>query len=185
MGQSTIILGSGPSLRNAGRGREIMLFDNIIRLSQTLYWQNKEDYGDRTDYVVVTQQNIGDILNCHVNEATVWIWTRPGWLDEKTVFDRIGKFHPQLCYETDMWAGRFAELDARGYKSERDPNPIFSSGLAAIIIAMERLDQDKIITAGFDEFWHDDMGNFHDWNMERVLLDEIAAKHRVTVQEWD
>lgn len=176
MGTSTIIFGG--SSGGYPPGCDPMIFDNRIKLSQHLRHQDVVP-----THVLATQQMSNDIL-IYQPEGVVWIWSRPGWWDDSFISQRLKKFDPVFCHETDVWAEKFKSYSPRGYISSRCPDPIFSSGLAAVIIAAERIGSD-ITTCGFDGFWHDDMGVFHDWAAERLMLADIEKHYGIKVSEWD
>jgi hypothetical protein len=181
---TTIILGHGPSLRSAGRGHDISLFDNIIKFSHGLRWQSPRNYARRVDYLLVSQQNLADIAIQHSQAKDNWIWTRPGWWDEEMIERRCGPYPYTICKETDKWAQRFKDLGATKFVSERDPNPIFSSGVAALIISCEQLKAPSVVMAGFDDFVNGNQDGKHDIDVEKRLIEEIMHHYNMEVLFW-
>lgn len=191
----TLIVGHGPSLKGKGRGKEIDLL-TVVRFGDGLYWQTPEDYGTRTDYILTIDQNVADLLNNRVVPKETWVFGRPGVRDEEFILERIKRFNPHICTETDPWLKRFKEIGAKGYCSRRFPDdPHFSQGLAAIIMAAERLHTD-ILLGGFDNLLsgsndgfksfaaHDGFNTFHDFEAEHKLMREIESHYGVRVIGW-
>lgn len=187
----TLIVGHGPSLR-AGRGKDIDLH-TVVRFGDGLYWQTPEHYGTRTDYILTIDQNVADLLNNRVVPRETWVFGRPGVRDEEFIMQRIRGYNPYICTETDPWLKRFKEIGAKGYRSRRYPDdPHFSQGLAAIIMAAERLKSD-ILLGGFDNLLsgsnasyksyaaYDGFHTYHDFEKEHELLQEIKKHYGVEI----
>lgn len=179
MGTPTLIIGDSSLAEESGC--DPLFFDNRIVLSQHLRNYSTMYYAT---HVVATQQQSKDI-NVFKPKAVIWVWSRPGWMKEaeESLSLRLKRFDYVFCYETDNWVTVFECLGARGYMSKRVSTPIFSSGMAAIIIAAHRLGED-IVTLGFNDFWNSDLGLLHDWPVERELLRKVESHYNIKVKEW-
>jgi len=194
-----IIIGHGPGIRGAKRGNEIDQFRAIIRFGDGFYWQTPEDYGWQTDYVLSGDQRIADIITNCPQAKEVWVYGRPDYRDEALIMRRLKGYRPYVCRETDGWLQRFKEIGAKGYCSQRCPeDPHFSQGLAAIIMAAERLEEKHICLAGFKNLLAGDNGDYdaetnrghtiisyHDFEAERRLLDEIIDHYGLEIGDFN
>jgi hypothetical protein len=187
---NVLIIGHGPGLKGAKRGAEIDGHESVIRFGDSGYWQTPEDYGTRTDYLLTGDQRIADVINVGTVPRETWVYGRPDFRDEKFIPERLRKFNPVICTETDPWLIRFRELGATGYSTERAPDPHFSQGMAAIIMAADRLRAKEINLMGFQALLAGENAGYesgtnrgaiiraqHDFATERKLLNEIKEHY--------
>lgn len=190
-----IIVGHGPGI-GQGRGKEIDSHDIVIRFADYFYNRRDKDFGTKTTYLMTIDQKMADVLNNNVMpEIETWVFGRPGWTTQEQAIQRIGKFKPYVCTETNQWLKRFKEIGAKGYISKRVPDqPHFSQGLAAIIMAGAKLKPDVLTLAGFDNLIEGKNGNYealtnnrtinsyHDFEAENILMEEIATYYEFEVR---
>jgi hypothetical protein len=197
-----VIVGHGPELRNAGKGKEIDGFDVVVRFGDSFYFQDEENYGRKADYVLCCDQRIADLhilaeRGIKLNPIQTWVYGRPGFREPKFIMERIKQYNPYVCTETDRWGVRFKELGATGYSSVRCADPHFSSGLAAIIMVAEKLKPRTIHLPGFEAVLNGDGENYdsgvnrgavlkaeHDFYTEKIMLEEIKAHYGFEVDPW-
>jgi hypothetical protein len=197
-----VIVGHGPELRNAGKGKEIDGFDVVVRFGDSFYFQDEENYGHKADYVLCCDQRIADMhilaeRGIKMSPIQTWVYGRPGFRDAKFIMERIKQYNPYVCIETDPWELRFKELGATGYSSARCADPHFSSGLAAIIMVAEKLKPEVIHLPGFEAVLNGDSENYdsgvnrgavlkaeHDFRVENIMLEEIKAHYGFKVEPW-
>ena len=193
---AVLIVGHGPGLTGQNRGREIDAHDIVIRFGDSGYYQKADDYGVKTDYILSGDQRIADVINIGRVPRETWVYGRPGFRDEALILSRLRKFNPVICTATDPWLKRFKELGATGYSTERAPDPHFSQGMAAIIMAADRLGAKEVKLMGFQALLSGDSGNYasgvnrgrviraqHDFAAERKLLDEIVTHYGLKVTD--
>lgn len=186
---TVLIVGHGPSLRNAARGSEIDTH-TVVRLKQFTRFHDIKDYGTKTDYLCASTEAALGMLKTTATPKEYWLYPKRGEYN-KSIHDSFkGKPHVVPLDETEIWNGKFKK--ETGYKKEdgaRGRN--ISTGLAAIVIAASRLKPEKIVLAGFDTLLdpaikyesvynpgtqHDQM---HFWAIENNLLKEISTHYKV------
>ena len=206
-----MVIGHGPSLKDAGLGKKIDEFDGyIIRLTNRK-WQTFEDYGTRTDYVCAAHE-VKRLSICFVesipNIAT-WIYAHKSKGLSET--RRLIAEHPErkfiICRkEITPWVQRSKNL----LQEYREKTPAdergrfikhFSQGLGAIIIAVQRLDLNEILVLGCDNLLKGTTDGFfsyacldicnqprsqieHHYGNERIILNEVLTKYNVTLVEF-
>jgi hypothetical protein len=158
-----IIIGHGPSIKNARLGGLIDNFDGyIIRLTNRS-WQNSLDYGTKVDYVCASSEfkRLHLVFEESKAKYETWIYAHKSkGLKElkKTVIGELKSsgFDPVICRkEVIPWLGRYKEIYGK-YREETPRNKSrkflkhFSQGLAAIIIAIQRLEIEELLLLGFD-----------------------------------
>lgn len=183
--KTVVIVGHGPSLKGAGLGSKIDSFDCVIRLKNcyTLLaeWN---DYGRKTDVMCSSTEVLPTIAKVKAREY--WGYPKKGdynkasvkWL-ERHVSGRV-KVPLDVC---NLWNRFFRSMGAQ--------HPNVSTGVGALIIALELRRPKAVTLAGFDKIWephtegyrstvptpwnnggHSDTG--HDWAAEHVLLQSLA-----------
>ncbi len=186
-----LIVGHGPGLIGASRGREIDAHDVVIRFGDSGYYQKADDYGVKTDYILSVDQRIADVITIGRVPKETWVYGRPGFRDEPFIMARLKKFNPVICRATDRWLKRFKEIGATGYCSERTQGePFMSQGLAAVIMAADRLKAAVIKLVGCQALLSGDSGQYdsvankgriitsdHDFAAERRLFREIRDEY--------
>jgi len=190
------IVGHGPSLKKLRLGPKIDACDTVIRLKNcSMLLAEKARYGSRTDVMCSSTEVFRTLAKIKakeywgypkkgkvVNQASVW------WLERRVVVPWGAKviIPTEVC---NFWNSFFQEMGAK--------HPNVSTGMAAIVIALDRLKPKRLFLAGFDKVlnpetegykstvpteWNKD-GNKdtgHDWAAERQLLDYLAAYYKET-----
>lgn len=185
-----LIVGHGPGPKGKRMGEAIDRQETVVRFGDSGYWQDPADYGTRTDYILTGDQKHADVINIGRVPVETWVYGRPAFRDEPLLLARLKKYHPVICTATDGWLGRFAAIGARGYCTERAPQPHFSQGMAAIVMAADRLKARVIRLLGFEAMLSGDGERYesgvnrghviqaqHDFAAERRLLDEVQAHY--------
>ena len=192
-GQSVVIVGHGPSLKGAGLGGKIDGFDCVVRMKNcaTLLAEPK-DFGKKTDVMCSSTEVLHTLVNVKAKEY--WGYPKKGnydraavkWL-ERQVAGRV-RVPLDVC---NLWNAAFLELGGR--------HPNVSTGMAAIVIALELRRPEVLTLAGFDKVlnpsvegyqstvptpWNDggkkDTG--HDWGTENKLLGYLATHYNVRIE---
>ena len=206
-----IVIGHGPSLKNAGLGNKIDNFDGyVIRLTNRK-WQTPEDYGTKIDYVCAAHEvkRLSICFTESIPNIETWIYAHKskGLSDTK----KLIKEHPErkfvICRkETTPWVQRSKDL----LQEYREKTPVdergrfikhFSQGLGAIIIAIQRLNLIEILLPGCDNLLKGTTNGFfsyacldisnkprcileHHYGNERIILDEALAKYKVKLVDF-
>lgn len=139
MREVVAIVGHGASLVGAGRGREIDQFP-VVRLKRCHQLLGTTDYGSRVDYACATRKHIEQMTDMNAKEY--WLYPKSeadlkAWGGSMAV--RIG----QCCWR---WQEMFREFAKEGFNCA----PHFTTGFAALIMALEWLSPAKVYLAGFD-----------------------------------
>jgi len=191
---SVIIVGHGPSLMDAGLGKEIDAFDVVIRFSTGFDWQVHKDYGSKYDVIVTSYQYMADLLNHNLYPKETWLFSRPSVMQNQYnrafVPIRLADRNARMMDECSPWMEEFQKLNPEGYRSERHPDEaIFSTGLAAIIGAAHNMPGD-ITAGGFDALLSGDNTNhiakygerprtaYHDFAAEKKLLTMVLDRYK-------
>jgi len=186
MTPSTIlIVGHGPSLTGAGLGKEIDQY-TVCRLKVFSRFHNKEDYGDRTDFICATDSLIAGAVK-YCPDAEPWIYFKMG---RPKVKPHIEAYMP--IEETIVWNRWFQ--NRCGYIGEGAKGRNYSIGTAAAIIAMGR-EFKRIVFAGCDtlmdpELEYESVYNpktvhylHHLWPVENEMLHLCAEQKGVELCE--
>ena len=160
MTQRTIlIVGHGPSLRDAGLGPEIDQY-TVCRMKVFDRFQNKKDHGTRTDYLCCTDSVIkGAAAKC---KAEYWVYYKYGAKTPGL------KEYPDLRHLTNPWNDWFQKRCH--YQGEGPKGRNYSLGTAAGIIALE-LGFERVIFAGCDTLMNPDL------EYESLYNPGTSAKH--------
>ena len=184
-----IIVGHGPSLVGAGLGKTIDE-QRVVRLKNCgELLKNPQDYGTRTDVMCASTEVAPVMLKVRASEY--WCYPKKGVYDEKAQnrFNRqcAGKVKVPLAV-TLVWNELFRNIGGR--------HPNVSTGMAAIIFALE-LEHPKTLTlAGFDKVRNPGLPGYHstvptafnaggnkdtghDWEKENELLKFLAPHFKV------
>lgn len=188
------IVGHGPSLKGAKLGEKIDQCDKVIRLKNcyTLLAEPK-DYGRRTDVMCATTEVLYNLSK--VNADEYWGHPKKGEYNKAGVWQLERKTGKSVYIPTELcnlWNAAFRELGAN--------HPNVSTGLAALIIGLERFRPEVAYLAGFDKVlnpetegyectvptpWNDggkkDTG--HDWNKEKELLGYLATAFQCEIKD--
>lgn len=189
----------GPSLKGKGLGRKIDRFDTVVRIAG-VQGQTPEDHGTRTDYSCSCLPYISDFIIDGIKAKEYWLFSRPGVFTEERmeqIRNRMGKL-PFICCvdEVDRWNQYFVSLGPRVRPDQR--GQVISRGLAAVIIAAERLRPERIVMAGYDNLWAGTNDNYitlaskkvdpypaHDMETERKVLDAAQRHYGFTLERLD
>lgn len=178
------IVGHGPSLKGAKKGKYIDSHDYVVRIKkgQNLTVENPEDYGKRIDAVIASTE----VLGCFSGvRAQKWGYPKYGWYDEVAASDMGVAVPLNLC---NFWNWQFRNLLPK--------HPNYSTGFAAVVIAAHQLRPKVISLGGFDtlldpkkpftritEVPRTGSGDFpnHDWEKENALLGKISEAYGVEI----
>lgn len=189
------IVGHGPSLKGAGLGSEIDRHF-VVRLKNcSMLLAEQEDYGKRTDAMCSSTEVLPHIAKVKAREY--WGYPKKGEFSQKRVnwlkrhVDQRSKvFVPlDVC---NLWNAAFLELGGR--------HPNVSTGLGALVIALELKKPRMVYLAGFDKVWMPDTPGYestvptpfnnggnkdtgHDWHTERKLLPYLATAYQVEISD--
>jgi len=178
-----VIVGHGPSLVGAGRGKEIDSFQKVVRMKHGTFGK-PEDYGIKIDLMVASTE----VPGCFRPDCENIAYPKKGWYYEKPIQD-LGFPITVALNLSNMWNAWFRDLGAK--------HPNISTGTAAIIFACHRYRPDEVYLAGYDtlvdpskEF--DRNGDIprtgggaypdHDWETEHRLLAHIEQAYSVSIE---
>ena len=189
---TAVVVGHGPSLKKAGLGGKIDSCDTVIRLKNChMLLAEPKDYGRKTD-VMCSSTEVLHYLD-KVKAKEYWGYPKKGYFNKAGVWQLSRKvsFAPikvplDLC---NFWNQVFREMGAN--------HPNVSTGMAAVIIALEELRPNKLYLAGFDKVLNPESEGYrstvptqfnaggskdtgHDWKKEREFLDLLGAHYKET-----
>jgi len=182
------IVGHGPSLKGAERGKQIDSFDKVVRLkgSHTVMWTN--DYGSKVDALCATTEIMGTFYKMDAPEY--WGYPKNGAFDIRTSAQVMVKLQKPLMIPLgfiNTWNARFRQTAS---------HPCVSTGMAAILISIHRWKPEKIKLFGFDtlldpsiEFTRNNgikrsgKGDLpkHDWVKENELLSILRETYKMEI----
>jgi hypothetical protein len=192
MSGSAVIVGHGPSLRTAGLGKKIEACDKVIRLKNCGYLlAEPQNYGKRTDILCSSTETLYNLPKLKAKEY--WGYPKKGTYAPARVRRaerRLGKTIVIPEDACNLWNCFFLELGGK--------HPNVSTGMGAIIIALDRLKPETLYLAGFDTLlnpavkysstvetpWNKD-GNYpdHDWAVENQMLPFLAAHFNAEIKD--
>lgn len=186
---TAVIVGHGPSLKGERLGEKIDSCDWVIRLKNCeMLLAEPRHYGRKTDVMCSSTEVMHHLWKIRAKEY--WGYPKKGFFNKAGVWNlsRKVEFAPikvplDLC---NFWNQVFREMGAS--------HPNISTGMAAILIALDELKPRKLFLAGFDKVLDptsegyrstvptafNNNGNSdtgHDWKMERKFLDILCAKY--------
>jgi hypothetical protein len=179
-----VIVGHGPSLKGAKLGRKIdeQVVVRLKNCSDLL--KDREDYGSRTDVMCSSTEVTHHLPKVQAKEY--WCYPKKGFYDEKLIqkLDRqvTGKVIVPLR-ESTVWNQVFRDMGGK--------HPCVSTGMAAIIFALELTKPKTLYLAGFDKVLNPKTEGYistvptpfnaggskdtgHDWQKENELLKFLA-----------
>jgi len=186
----TIIVGHGPSLEGQGLGEWIDSFDNVVRLKRAEYLirTNPKDYGVKTDYLCASTEVLGCFKTIKVHEF--WGYPKRGWYDENAVEAAKKELNAYLWIPLNLcntWNAKFRNLGAK--------HPNVSTGMASIVMALERFRPETLQIAGFDTLFNPELpftraelprtgtgAINHDWIKENQLLTMLRDFYKVSFE---
>jgi len=184
------IVGHGPSLIGASLGSKIDSYPTIVRMKHCFkLLMNQRDFGKRTDYMCSSTEVMPNMLPVKAKEY--WCYPKRGRWNKalELQMKHVPYIIPlELCEKWNVWF--------RNQKSERGDIPNYSTGMAAIIITMDRLRPKKIVLAGFDSLLNPEIPYTstlsdrsylnqigHDWKIENRMLDLLSKEYNCEVQD--
>jgi hypothetical protein len=197
MPASVVIVGHGPSLKGAGLGREIDKHF-VVRLKNcSMLLAEVADYGKRTDAMCSSTEVLPHLPKVKAKEY--WGYPKHGTYSERRVkwlkrhVEQGAKVHIPLD-ACKLWNAAFLELGGR--------HPNVSTGMGAVIIALELKRPKKLILAGFDNVIYPSTEGYkstvptafndggqkdtgHDWLTEHQLLPYLATHYRAEISSLD
>lgn len=195
MNRSVCIVGHGPSLKGAGQGKNIDACDFVVRLKNcyTLLAE-PHDFGRKTNAMCSSTEVLPYLPK--VKAAEYWGYPKKGEYSQKRVRwlqRHVGQAKIEVPLEAcNLWNAAFLELGGQ--------HPNVSTGMGAIIIALELKRPEVLFLAGFDKVWsplttgyvstvptHFNNGGTadtgHDWKKENELLSFLATSYQVRIKD--
>ena len=186
------IVGHGPSLLNAKKGKEIDSFDKVVRLKGSNTVIGTEDFGNKVDALVASTEIMGTFFKMDAPEY--WAYPKKGVFDEKSFAINMGRLEKPvlLAWHTcNFWNEHFRRMPK---KTTNHGN--VSTGMAAIIIAAFKWRPEEIKLFGFDTLMNPKIpfarhggiprsgfGDFpdHDWQREHDLLKKLENVYNTKI----
>ena len=179
------IVGHGPSLRLAKKGKEIDAHDVVVRLKGCSKVLGTEDYGSICHHLCASTEIMGTFFD--VTCSSFWGYPKKGdYSFDRAVRTIMDLGAPvmiplKLC---NHWNQRFCDMGGK--------HPNVSTGMAAIIIAAHYYEPKIITLAGFDTLINPKNGFYrnpeiprsgvgqidHDWETEHELLNVLADHYK-------
>lgn len=189
------IVGHGPSLKSARLGEKIDACDVVVRLKNcSMLLAEPHNYGKRTDVMCSSTEVLHHLPKIRAKEY--WGYPKKGSFNERAVF-RLRQqvdFAPvhiplEVC---ELWNEFFRGLGAK--------HPNVSTGVGALIIALDKLKPEVVYLAGFDKVWSPESEGYrctvptefnkngsadtgHDWSMELTLLSYLAGHFQARIED--
>ena len=184
------IVGHGPSLKEARKGRLIDFHDKVVRLKGTKSVLGSEDYGSKTTVICASTEVMGNFFGVEAEEY--WAYPKNGSFDGNVALQVICQLERPVViplYFCNQWNKRFMEMGAK--------HPNVSTGMAAILISIKRWSPKRIALAGFDTLLNPEIkfdrnpeiprtgcGPYpdHDWVKELELIRILEKEHGVKIE---
>lgn len=188
---SIIIVGHGPSLKGAKLGRKIDE-QRVVRLKNCSgLLSEKEDYGSRTDVMCSSTEVTHHLPKVKAEEY--WCYPKKGFYDERNIFKLKRQVSGKVIVpqnECNVWNEVFRGMGAK--------HPCVSTGMAAIIIALELTHPKTLYLAGFDKVLDPKSEGYvstvptpfnkggsadtgHDWQKEHELLKFLSHSFKCEI----
>lgn len=194
MNRSVCIVGHGPSLKGAGQGKNIDACDFVVRLKNcyTLLAE-PHDFGRKTNAMCSSTEVLPYLPK--VKAAEYWGYPKKGEYSQKRVRwlqRHVGQAKVEVPLEAcNLWNAAFLELGGQ--------HPNVSTGMGAIIIALELKRPEVLFLAGFDNVVDPKIQGYrctvptvfnyggtkstgHDWQKEHELLPYLATHYKVRIK---
>lgn len=192
-----VIVGHGPSLKKARLGERIDGMDFVVRLKNcSMLLAEKRMYGSKTDAMCSSTEVLHHLPKVKAKEY--WGYPKKGFYNQGAVWWLERHVVPQggvvvvpldVC---NLWNGFFRELGGK--------HPNVSTGMGALVIALDRLKPEKVWLAGFDNVWNPKTRGYkstvptqfnaggskdtgHDWETEHQMLPYLAAKYQCEIAD--
>lgn len=184
------VVGKGPSLKGKKLGNIIDNYDFVVRTAGS---KLDDDYGYKTDYLIVTTLAIHELKQSNLDGVQeIWIYkTRPTFkniLDSNSWDDYLLWPEKELGFtgkvrfiSVDEWVMKY-KLQAKQMYSLNVHYP--SKGTVAVIEAIAVLPYSHITIMGFDYITgktEDVPWTKHDFKTEKMLIDEAAQLYNKKV----
>lgn len=183
------IVGHGPSLKTARLGKEIDACDVVVRLKNcSMLLAEPQNYGKRTDVMCSSTEVMHHLHKIPAKEY--WGYPKKGHYNQASVWQlsrKVGFAPVHVPLEVvNLWNEFFRSLGAKHQN--------VSTGVGALIIALDRYKPEVVYLAGFDKIWSPETEGYqctvptlfnaggtkdtgHDWGMELTLLSYLAAHY--------
>jgi hypothetical protein len=189
-----VIVGHGPSLKGAALGGRIDSCDFVVRLKNcSMLLAEKRDYGTKTSALCTSTETLMNLTKVKATEY--WGYPKKGDYSEARRRGAERKLGAKIQIAVDacrLWNAAFLELGGK--------HPNVSTGLGALITALELKKPEVLYLAGFDKVlnpmskgyistvptaWNADgqKDTGHDWVTENLLLGYIQAHYRVPIKD--
>lgn len=184
------IVGHGPSLAGQGRGRDIDSYDRVVRLKGSNTVLDTDDFGRKVSALCASTEIMGTFFK--MDAPVYWAYPKKGFYNEKSfllIMEKLGKPVVLPLSVCNHWNNYFRQMDAC--------HPNVSTGMAAIIIAIDQWRPEEIVLAGFDTLMDPTIefskhpkiprsgaGPFpnHDWEKENELLEILSNLYKVSIK---
>lgn len=192
--QSLVIVGHGPSLKRSRLGAAIDSCDFVVRLKNcSMLLAEKQHYGSKTCALCTSAETLTNLTKLKAGEY--WGYAKKGSFDQSRVrrAERYLKTKIQIPLEpVKLWNAAFLELGGK--------HPNVSTGMGALILALELKKPEIVYLAGFDNVcspetkgykstvptaWNADgtKDTGHDWFTENKLLGYLQAHYKVPIKD--
>jgi hypothetical protein len=189
-----VICGHGPSLKGAGLGGEIDKADWVVRLKNcAMLMAQPHDYGTKTSALCTSTETLTNLIK--VKSAECWGYPKKGAFSPARVRQaerRLGKKIHIPVEACALWNEAFRLLGAK--------HPNVSTGVGALIIALDKYRPEVAYLAGFDKVlnpategyqctvptqWNNNgtQDTGHDWAKERELLGYLATHYQAEITD--
>jgi hypothetical protein len=194
---NVVVVGHGPSLKKQRLGKKIDEADFVVRLKNcSMLLAERPMYGRRTDAMCSSTEVLHYLPK--VKAAEYWCYPKKGFYNQASLWwleKRVVPLGSKVIVPLDvcnLWNGFFRELGGR--------HPNVSTGMAAVIIALDRLKPKKLWLAGFDNVLNPRIEGYrstvptqfndggmkdtgHDWATENRMLPYLAAKYESEISD--
>lgn len=187
-------MGHGPSLKKARLGKKIDACDVVVRLKNCAsLLMDRLSYGSKTDVMCSSTEVLPYLEKVRAREY--WGYPKKGHFNQASVWQLQRKVLPapvvvplEVC---NLWNLFFQEMGAK--------HPNVSTGVGALIIALDRLKPKVVYLAGFDKVLNPGAEGYrctvptvfnsggtkdtgHDWEAENQLLPYLAAHFKTRIE---
>jgi hypothetical protein len=191
-----VIVGHGPSLKGAGLGKQIDEFKVVVRLKNcSMLLAERHDYGSKTTVMCSSTEVLHHLPKIEAKEY--WGYPKKGDFSESRVtwlkrhVPQNSKVHVPLDV-CNLWNAAFLELGGQ--------HPNVSTGMGAVIIALQLKRPKKLFLAGFDNVLHPNTEGYrstvatefnqngtvdtgHDWLTENKLIPFLATAYGTEIMD--
>lgn len=189
-----VIVGHGPSLKGARLGGRIDSCDFVVRLKNcSMLLAEKRDYGTKTDALCTSTETLMNMTK--VKAVEYWGYPKKGEFSEarrRGAERKLGQKIRIALEACRLWNAAFLELGGK--------HPNVSTGLGALITALELKKPEVVYLAGFDKVSNPEIKGYtstvptiwnaegqkdtgHDWSTENKLLGYLQAHYRIPIKD--